>query len=237
MHISTRCNSSMKPHQNSSSFSSLQQLLEELENLIFLEFSGKGNPWISVAKLSRLFHKKYGVSLEYIVQAQGYGHSFRSFFKNSRCFSIYGTPVAQEFYVALLQVVVPNYDQNQTRPIQYRIKRPPRILKAESAKEIPFRQVQRISGYQPVLVPEIKSVDDLEIMLVEIIKSLTINLSKQFATVATLSKKFRDHYGQPIQSVMRSVCPDMKLIDLLQTIPNLHVQEVDDDWQINLEVD
>ena len=64
----------------------------------------------------------------------------------------------------------------------------------------------------------------------EIIKSLTVNHPKQFATVSMLSRKFSDYYGQPIRAMVRSVCPDISLIDLLQTIPNLHVQKVNNDW-------
>jgi hypothetical protein len=229
--------------QNPSSFSSLQQLLGELENLILLESNRSGKPWISVARLSKLFHEKRGVSLKYIVQAKGYSDSLRSLFTSSKRFSIYGTQAPQEFYIALLHVVVPSCNQNQTKPIQYRIKRPWKVdgnllrtLKAEGAKEIPSRWSQKIPQYQPILVVEIKSVDDLETVLVEVIKNLTIHLPKRFVTVATLSQKFHDYYKQPIRSVVRSVCPTMKLIDLLQVMPKLHLQKVDNDWQITLKV-
>lgn len=240
--ISTGYSSSMKPHQNPSSFSSLQQLLEELEKLITLESSRNNNPWIDIARLSEIFTEKYGVLLEDV--AQSYGNSLRSLFRGSRRFSIYGTQIPQEFYVALLPEVVFGYNQNSTKPIQYRVKRPwkadrslIRMLKAEGAEEISFQPSQGISGYQPVLIPEIKSAADLGIVLIEIIKSLTANHPEQFSTVAALSQKFRDYYGQPIRTVVRSVCPDIKLIDLLQTMPNLHVQEVDHEWQITLRVD
>lgn len=234
----------MEPHQDSYPLSSLQQLIKELENLIVLESKRNGNPWISITKLTELFYEKYKVSPEEVAKAQGYSDGLRRLFTSSRRFSIYGTQSLQEFYVALLTEVVSGYDQEQTRPIQYRIKRPwkaagslIRMLKADGAEEIPSRQPQRVSEYQPILLPEIESVDDLEIVLMEIMKSLTINHPKQFATVAALSKKFRDYYGQPIRTVVRSVCPDIRLIDLLQTIPNLHVQEVDNDWQITLKFD
>jgi len=234
----------MESHQDLPSLSSLQQLLEELEKFIALESGRNGNLWISVAKLNELFHEKYRLSLEEAARVQGYSNGLRSFFISSRRFSIYSTQIPQEFYVALLQSVVPGYGQvSSTSSIKYRIKRPwkvdanlLRLLKAEGAEEIPSRQTKRISEYQPILVPEIKSVDDFETALMEIIKSLTANHPKQFVTIAVLSKKFRDYYEQPIRTVMRSMCPDMKLIDLLQTIPNIHAQEVDNDWRITMEV-
>ena len=34
---------------------------------------------------------------------------------------------------------------------------------------------------------------------------------------------------------MRNICPHMKLIKLLQTIPNLYVQKVDYYWQVTVE--
>lgn len=234
----------MEPHQDPSLLSSLQQLIEELENLMVLESSKNGTPWISITKLTELFYEKYEVSPEEVAKVQGYSDGLKSLFTSSRRFSIYATQIPQEFYVALLTAVVSGYNQNQTRPIQYRIKRPRkvdenliRMLKNEGVEEIQSRQSQRISEYQPILLPEIKSVNDLEIVLMEIIKSLTMNYPKQFATVVTLSKKFRDHYGQPIRTVVRSVCPDIRIIDLLQTIPNLHVRKVDNNWQITLKID
>lgn len=228
-------------HRDPSSLSSLQQLLEELEYLVFLESSRGGSPWISIARLRQLFCKKYGVSLEDAAQARGYSDSLRSLLASSKQFSIYSTSIPQKFYVALLQVVVPDHGQLPTKPIEERSKRPWKVdenlqrrPKTESVEEALFHKSKELSEYQPILVPEIKSVDELEGVLVEIIRSLTINQPKQFVTVATLSKKFRDHYEQPIRAVVRTVCPDIKLIELIQTIPNLHTQKIDDDWHITL---
>ena len=232
----------MESHLDPSSFSSLQQLLEELENFIALESSRNGNPWISVTTLSELFYEKYGVSPEEVAKVQGYSDSLRSLFTSSRRFSIYGTPTQQEYYITLFQAVFSGFDQSQATSIKYRINRPwkvdgslLRMLKAEGAEEILPHQAQRISEYQPILVSEIKSVNDLEVALIEIIKSLTVIYPKKTVTIAVLSKKFCDYYKQPIRSVIRSVCPDTKLIELLQTIPSLYVQKVDNDWQITVE--
>lgn len=239
----------MEPHRDPSSFSSPQQLLEALESLISLESSRNGNPWMNIDRLSELFYEKYELSLEDVVQAQGCGNSLRDLFIGSRRFSVYGTQNPQDFYVALLQVVVSGCSKNQTNPIQYRIKRPwkvdgnlLRMLKAEGAEEISSQPAQSIEissrpaqsteKYQLILISEIKSVDDLKIVLVEIVKDLVTNSPKQFATVATLSRKFHEHYGQPIRTVTRRVCPHIRLLDLLQTIPNLHVREVGNHWQI-----
>lgn len=233
----------MESHQDPSSFSSLQ-LLEELEYFIVIESGKNGTPWIRVDKLTELFDKKYGVSLEVLAKVQGYSDGLRSLLTTSGRFSIYGTPIPQEFYVALLQAVVPSFHQSQPTSIKDRIKRKrpekvneslPTILKAEGVEDISPREFQRISEYQPILVVEIKSVTDLEIALIEIIKSLTANHPKIFVTIAVLSKKFRDYYKHPIRTVIRSVCPDMKLIELLQTIPSLYVQKVNNDWRITVE--
>lgn len=210
----------MESYQDLSSYSLLQQLLEDLENFVVIESNRNGNPWITVSKLSELFYGKYKVSLEEMVKIQGYNNSLRSLFISSRRFSIYGTPIPQEFYVALFQAAVSGSYHSQAG--------------VESSEKLSARPAQRISEYRPILVPEIKSVNDLEIALIEIIKSLMVNHPKQCVTIAVLSRKFRDYYGQPIRPVMRDVCPDMKLIDLLQTILNLHVQEVNSDWQITL---
>jgi|GEM_PF-1217929 len=234
----------MESHQDPSLFSSLQQILDELENFIVLESSRNGNPWTKVAKLTELFYAEYGVSLEEVVRLQGYNDGLRSLFASSKRFSIYSTQIPQEFYIALFQAVMPSFHQFQKTSIKYRIriKQPWKVdgrllgtLKAEEAEEILPHQVQRISEYQPLLVPEIESVNDLETALVEIIGSLTANHLKKFITISVLSKKFCDCYKQPVRTVIRSVCPDMKLIELLQTIPGLQIQKVNNDWQIAIE--
>ncbi|QZZ21429.1 hypothetical protein J5X98_02870 [Leptothermofonsia sichuanensis E412] len=233
----------MKPDQDPSSFSSLQQLIEELEKLIAREFNRSGNPWISITKLTELFYKTYEVSPEEVAKVQGYSRNLRSLFMSSGRFSIYGTQVRQEFYVALFQTVFPDFHQPQGTPIKYRIKRPwkvdgglLRLLKAEGAEEISPPSTQSILRYQPALVPEIKSVNDLKIALIEIIKSLTVNHPPKKVTIGELSKNFSNYYKQPIRTVIRSVCPDMKLIELLQTIPGLHIQKLEHDGQITVEI-
>ena len=71
--------------------------------------------------------------------------------------------------------------------------------------------------------------------MIEIINRLTVNHPNKNVTIAALSKKIHDDYKQPIRTVIRSVCPDMKLIELLQSIPSLDVQKVDNDWRITVE--
>ena len=221
---------------------SLQQLLEELESLIALQAQSYGNPWVSASKLTELFYKKYKVSPEAVAKSQGCSDGLRNLLRDSKRFSIYDTQAYQEFYVALLQTVVPRFQQFQTTPIQYRIKRPWKVdgrlfdmLKSEGAENIADYQPHKILEQQLNLVPEIKSVDDLKLSLIEIIKSLTANNQTKFVTIAVLSKKFCDYYRQLIKVVMRNICPHMKLIKLLQTIPNLYVQKVDYYWQVTVE--
>ncbi|PSB18015.1 hypothetical protein C7B65_16840 [Phormidesmis priestleyi ULC007] len=230
-----------EPNQNSSSFLSLQQLLEELENFIVLESQRNGSPWIRVIRLTELFYEKYEVSPEEVAKVQGCSDGLRGFLRSSRRFSIYDTQVPQEFYVALLQAIVPDLQQSQAILIQYRIKRPWKVdgrlltmLKAEGAEENVPCHAQKISEHQLNLVPEIESANDLEIALAEIIRSLTANNPKKFVTIAVLSKKFCDYYKQPIRVSMRSICPGIKLIELLQSVPSLHVQKVDNDWQVSV---
>lgn len=232
----------MKFHHHSSLFSSPQHLLKELENLINVEANRSGKPWISVAKLSALFHEKYGVLLEDVMPAlQGDSSSLRSFLKTSKCFLIYGTSTPQRFYIALSQTVSPGLCPAQTGPIKYRIKRPwnmdsrlLRMLKEKGGKEIQPRHPYRYLGHQRLPRSEIKSVSDLEITLMALIQKTITNYPQQVVTMARLSQQFCDCYGQPIRSLLREVCPGMKFVDLLQTMPNLHVQRVNNDWQITV---
>ncbi|MBD1942569.1 hypothetical protein H6F50_09405 [Coleofasciculus sp. FACHB-712] len=249
-------------NQAPSSSLSLQLLLKELENLVAFESGRNGTPWISMARLTELFHEKHGFSPEQVAINQGYSDSLKSLIKSSGNFSIYSTPISQEFHIALFQAVVPSYKEIQISPIQYRIKRLRKIdryllqtllvqpkvkrvrkvdkalvrtLEAKDAKETPHYQKQKILESHPNLLAEISSENDLEVALIEIIRSLTENNPKKFVTIAVLSNKFCGYYKQPIRAVMRTMCPDMRLIELLQANPSLFVQKVDDGWQVTIE--
>lgn len=223
-----------------SDFSS-QQLLEALEKLIDHESSQSNNPWISIDKLCHLFIDRHKVQLEDIVRTQGNGNNLRDYFRKNKCFAVYGTQIPQKFYVALLSKVIPNYDDSQKKPIQYVIKKPWKVdanlikmLRSEGAKEVGLQANQQKITYQPLLIPTIKSIEDLNIVLMELIKSLTINSKENCFTIAALSKSFYSYYGQPLRSTMKIICPDKKLLNLLQNNSNLQTQIVNNSWQISL---
>ena len=221
--------------------SSLQQLEDELEHLIAFKAQQKGNPWLSIDRVTELFNAKYGMSPEQLAIAQGYGRGLRNLLKESGRFSIYGTQLPDEFYVALIQAVVFDYPQAQISPRLYQVKqsweanrRLPRRVKGKDAEDRLPCQTQSSSSQQLCLVPKISSVNDLELALIEIIQSLTATHPNEVVALTRLSLKFSDRYQQPIRAVMRRVCPDMRLAELLQTVPDLEVQRVNDDWQVSL---
>jgi hypothetical protein len=228
-------------HQDPSSSLSLQQLLEELENFTALEAQRNGAPWIKITKLSELFYEKYSVLPEKVAEVQGYSWSLRNLLKSSRRFSIYGTPIPQEFYVALFQsiaqasqVVVRDHYVRKHSAVDGYLWEPMHVGSSQTAS---LGQGQKHPEHQPNLVTPIQSVDDLEVALIALAKSLIENSPQLSATLGELSKKFCDCYRQPIRVVMRNVCPDLKLIELLQVIPSLQTQKMDTDWQITIATD
>lgn len=134
-------------------------------------------------------------------------------------FSIYGTQAHHDFYVASLKSIVPDCQaQSKTKqPVQRRIK--------QQAKADP-----------PNTAPKIESVGDLEQVLLEIVSSSIANDTASFLTVSALSQQFYDCYRQPIRAVMRTVCSDMTLTELLQVIPGLQSQKAEDGWQVAIAV-
>lgn len=208
-----------EPSQQLASSFSLQQLLDELESLITLESQRNRNAWISSAQLAELFADQHGEPLADLVKAQGYANSVRQLLEGGKQFSIYGTQAHHDFYVASLKSIVSNCPaQSKTkRPVQRRIK-------------------QQAKADLPNPAPEIESVGDLEQVLLEIVSSSIANDSARFLTISALSQKFYDRYGQPIRAVMRTVCSDMTLTELLQVIPGLHSQKAEDGWQVAIAV-
>ncbi len=176
-----------------------EQILQELENSILLESQITGNPWVKATRLRELFYNKYGATLEQEIKLNGYSDSLENFLKSiSQRFSIYNHPNPQEFYVAFLHDIVPDCQESQSTATSYESQ------EAEGSEESPNTYsseniIITASEYQPKLVSEIKSVNDLESVLIEIIKSLTANNSQLIVTIAVLSQKFYYYYGQPIR--------------------------------------
>jgi hypothetical protein len=200
--------------------------------------------WIKATRLSELFYEKYGVLPETVAKAQGCRDGLRSLIKSSKRFSIYGTPIPQEFYVALFQVVAPAFQQSQSIPLHCRIKQRSKVdrrlskpLQVGSTRENQLDRAQKLPEHQASSFPPIQSVNDLEVALIAIAKSLVANHPQNSVSIGRLSRKFCDYYMQPIRVVMRSICPDLKLIELLQVIPSLQVQKVEADWQVTVEAD
>jgi len=199
----------MESHPESSGFSSLQKLLEELATLITDVSHCQNNAWVKNTELDALFRAKHGVSIATALQAQVSGSDLRNVLGGLPRFRIYPTSNPQEFYIRLVDE-----------------------FRSSGVANPKVRQSTKRLEYQPIRVPEMRSIEDLEFALIEIVMSLTS--FGEFTSIEQLSEKFRAYYEQPIEPVMRCVCPGWQLIELLQTIPTLHVQQIDDHWQIRL---
>lgn len=105
----------------------------------------------------------------------------------------------------------------------------------DSTSEIKSRDQQRRQyEYEIKSISDIKSVNELEFYLIQIVSILTNSNPMKFVTISEISQSFYKYYGQPIRPVIRTVCPEIKLIELLQVIPSLQVQEREDSWQISV---
>jgi hypothetical protein len=223
------------PPEDSSSCSSLPRLFNQLEAILAEEYQNRNIPWIHIARLKEMVYQRYGMVLDHIIQNQDSDHSLKSLLKSSQRFAIYSTPIAQSFYVARLQDTVPNYSQNNGKPIQYRIKRPWKVdrrlitmLEHEGAKRMSSSPSPSRSAYPLTLPSRLLSMDDLELALTKILTRLTIDHPENMTTVSALSKAFYNHYRQPIRTAVRSLCPGMMLIDVLEIMSGFDVWEEDD---------
>ncbi|MBW4461304.1 MAG: hypothetical protein KME47_13850 [Nodosilinea sp. WJT8-NPBG4] len=101
--------------QSLSAFSSMNQVLEAIEDLFAAELERTGSPWVSSHQLRELFLATYGLDLERLIEQRGYGKDLRYFLTSSRRFSIYNYQQPQKYYLAPLKLVVPSV-LNSDRP-------------------------------------------------------------------------------------------------------------------------
>jgi hypothetical protein len=190
----------------------LQQLIQELEDLIQEETEGSNNPWITRSRLDQLFHQKYGSPLENLLQTHGY-YDLKLLLRKTNIFAIYQSPIPQQFYISLLQKTV-----------------------SGSPKSSIPRPIKKNSSYRPKYPTKIISQDDLKCTLVEMVRNLSRNKTENPITIDQLNNKFYKNYGQNLRDVRRKICPDLNLVNLLQTIPELKLEKINDTWQITLNI-
>lgn len=243
----------MEESSNSYSiFPSWQWILTKLEELLDAESTIQGSPWVSNLRINELFQKKYNFLPEDVAKANGL--SFKSAIVHSQRFSIYNTQNWNEFYMARFDTILPKFSRDRPlHKLKYQIKRSWKVdgsfikmLRSEgyeessndhkdSTSEIKSESQKKLQYESEIkLILEIKTVQNLELYLIKIVAILTDFNSRKTVNISDISQSFYKYYGQPIRPVIRTVCPDMKLIELLQVIPSLQVQQIEDSWQITL---
>lgn len=229
----------MERHQEDSAlFPSLPFLFNRLEKILATEYRHHHTPWMQVNQLKEIALQQYGFELDRLACHYGYQDDLKRLLISSHRFAIYSTPVPQQFYVALLQNTVSNYSPNPGRPLPYKVKRPWKLdrrlidlVKAEGVEEKKTSRLQPSTGpstYEPRILTSITSSHDLQAALIEIIKGLTCYDSRRATTIGMLTKRFYICYKQPLRMVVRTVCSDMMLIDVLKLMPEIEIEEDDD---------
>ncbi|VXD16335.1 hypothetical protein [Planktothrix paucivesiculata] len=228
----------------------LQQLIQELEDLVQEETEGSNNPWITRSRLDQLFHQKYGSTLENLLHTHGY-YDLKVLLRKTNIFAIYETPIPHKFYIALLRKTVPGYRQSSSsnQSIFYTVKRPWKVerstikdLQNQGYSEKCAKVSLKIQSSKPISKKfnstnkKIQSQDDFKFSLVEIVKYLLSNSPENYVKIDELNKIFYSNYGQYLREVRRNIFPDIKLIDILQTIPELKLEKIEDTWQITLNI-
>jgi hypothetical protein len=228
----------------------LLQLIQELEDLVQEETEGSNNPWITRSRLDELFHQKYGSTLENLLQTHGY-YDLKVLLRKTNIFAIYETPIPHKFYIALLQKTVPGYEHSSSsnQSMFYTVKRPWKVercmikdLQDEGYSEKCAKVAPKIQSSKPIFKKfnptnkKIKSQDDFKFYLVEIVKYLLSNNPGNYIKIDELNKMFYSNYGQYLREVRCNIFPDIKLIDILQTIPELKLEKIEYTWQITLSI-
>jgi hypothetical protein len=221
----------------------LQQLIQELEDLVQEETEGSNNPWITRSRLDQLFDQKYGSSLENLLQAHGY-YDLKLLLRRTNIFAIYESPIPQQFYISLLRKTVSGSPKSSigNQSMFYTVKRPWKVersmikdLQDDGYSPTP-RPIQTNLPDRPKYPARIISQDDLKCTLVEMVRTLSRNKIENPVTIDELNKQFYKNYAQNLRDVRRKICPDLNLVDLLQTIPEIKLEKIQDTGRFTLNI-
>lgn len=187
--------------------SSIEEFIIQLKDLIKIEQRRNKNPWIKLATLSQSFKNKYQCNISQVVSKLLPGKKARDIFLNYPAeFVVHQIDEVSELYVTLFE-----------------IKQSP--LVDANLEPLP------ISDQEPLL-SIINSKADLEEVLKNLIKTLTIKSPINYVNVGLLSSKFNQQYGKPITEQLKSLQISGSFPKFLQSCSSFEVKQTTKGWQV-----
>ncbi len=186
----------------------VDQLLQQLQDLIRAEQTRIKNQWIKLSRISALYKEKYQFTLSQVVSAHFSDYAASDiFFKNPKYFAVHQPSDKSPSYVTLFEL---------------KISRTPSVSSPTLA---------------PQAMPTIQSIEELENALVNIMEELLSESSATCVSLSILGSHFNRKYGEAITQVIKQFQPGGKFTKFIDISDSFHLEKNGSGWNVCLNPD
>jgi hypothetical protein len=190
---------------SSSDIPSLDEFLVQLQNLTRSEQKRIHSQWIKLSRLSSLYKDTYKMTISQVVSAHFPESKARDIFiNNPQIFAIHQPSEKSQTYVTLFELAYPN----------------DKLTPAD----------ENVSNG----LVKIKSLEQLEIALVEIVKELTAKTPNSCISLSILGSYFNKKYGQAITQVIKQLQPGGKFPKFIDMCSSFELEQTERGWTVCL---
>lgn len=187
---------------------SIPQLIAQLKGLIKAEQKRTGVQWIKLSRVSNLYQTKYNLTITQVVSTHLPEKKTREIFSDYPTdFVLHQLPNQSNLYVTVFDV--------------------PQTKKAESKEE------QQLEDSQKDRSLAINSLEDLERVLVELVRELSASSPNSPIYLEAIGTEFNKKYGQPINTTIKdNLKLNGSLLKILQSFKSFQLEQKKNKWLV-----
>jgi O6-methylguanine-DNA--protein-cysteine methyltransferase len=183
--------------------------LLQLKELIQSEQNRTQRQWIKLAKISHAFQEQYNLSISQVVSHHLPGKRARDIFiENPATFVVHQVSEQGELYISLFE--------HSTAPV--------RDVKEPSPESEAKTKTKKLA--------EIKSCEELENILLQMIESTTQQSPGSYVPITMLGTQFQRKYGQSVTKVLKKLQLNVKFSKFLQTCKRFELKQTEKGWSV-----
>lgn len=186
---------------------SLAQVIIQLKKIIISQQEATNSQWIKLSIISRLFQEKFDFTLSQVIATYLPGKRARDIFLENPA-----------------EFVVHQIPEKSELYISLFA-----LTQAENSNTHPENLTQKII--------KISSKEELEQLLVQIIKTAIEQTPGSYLPINTLGTQFKTQYGQPVTTVIKKLQFKCNFIKFLQSSQVFELKETQKGWEVSLRVE
>lgn len=187
---------------------SVAESIAQLKAVIKAEQKRTGYHWIKLSRLSNLFQAKHSLTLSEVLAIHFPDKKVKDFFNDYPAdFVVHQLPDRSQVYVTLFDIPQQNKAEGESEP--------------------------QTSNGKDIQATEIKSLEELEQVLIALFKELTITSPENPISLEVIGTEFQKQYGQPINNLIKdNLKLNGNLLKILQSFSSFNLEQKKGKWLV-----